>query len=115
MEMPSFLGEYADKIVHFVMMGGLTGAWIFDLKRRRPGAPRHLGSGVYASLVVAMAVFCMLDEWAQGAMGLGRAADIWDYAADMAGVGTALLVAPPVCDRLIRRMISVKRPKQPAE
>ncbi|MGM9854012.1 MAG: VanZ family protein [Muribaculaceae bacterium] len=105
-ELPSWLGEYADKIVHAIMFGGLTGAIIFDYKRRLPGAPRPLYTGFTSALTIAMIIFSILDEWLQGAMGLGRAADIYDIAADLAGIAIALLSAPPVCNSLIRQAVA---------
>lgn len=103
LEIPSFLGEYADKIVHAIMMGGLTGAFIFDMKRRTPGAPRTLPVRTYCWLAVGMLLFCVADEWAQDAMNLGRSGDVYDLLADAVGIGIALIAAPPVCNRLIGR------------
>lgn len=100
-EIPSFLGEYADKVVHAIMMGGITAVGIFDYKRRMPDAPRPLTAAVVSSMAIAVMVFSLLDEWAQGVMGLGRSADIWDFAADFAGMVIALLIAPWACNVII--------------
>lgn len=100
-QLPSFLGPYGDKIVHAIMMGGITGALIFDYKRRRPGAPRRLTLSFVVWLAVAMLAFSFVDEWAQGAMGLGRSTDIMDFVADAVGIAVALLVAPQVVNALL--------------
>lgn len=105
-ELPSWLGEHADKIVHAIMFGGLTGAFIFDYKRRLPRAPRPLDTGFTSALAIAMIVFSVFDEWLQGAMGLGRSADVWDIGADLLGIAVGLLLAPPVCNALIKKAVS---------
>lgn len=104
-QIPSWLGKHADKIVHAIMFGGLTGALIFDYKRRNPGAPHHTGTVFLIMLGVAIVFFGCIDEWLQDIMGLGRTADLYDVGADIAGIVCGLLLAPPVCDFLIRRWI----------
>lgn len=95
--------EGADKIVHFIMFGGLTGAFIFDRHRalwhsgRKPSAP------FITVLVIAMTAFAFADEWAQDAMHLGRTADAADLLADAAGILTGAITAPPVVARVLRR------------
>lgn len=98
-EPPGFLGPYADKVVHFIMFGGLTGAIVFDIVR----AGMRLDLLRKAVLVVAMTAFAAADEWAQGAMHIGRTADILDLAADTAGILTAIVIAPPLCRHLLHR------------
>lgn len=100
-EIPSFLGEYADKVVHAIMFGGITAVVIFDYKRRLPDAPRPLTAGAVSALAIAVIIFSIADEWAQGVMGLGRSADILDLAADFAGMFIAMLVAPWICNAII--------------
>ena len=104
----ALFGPYTDKLVHAIMMGGITGAIIFDYKRRQPGAPRRMTKAALAALGIAMIIFSGADEYAQGAMGLGRTPDIWDFAADLTGVAVALLTAPAVCNALLRKVL---RPK----
>ena len=101
-EPPSFLGPYADKIIHFIMFGGLTGAVVFDAKRAIAGTGKRLSLTFYTLLGVCMLAFAIADEWAQGAMGFGRTADIFDFMADGGGILTALLIAPPVVNRVLR-------------
>ncbi len=95
--LPMFPG--ADKLIHAVMFGGLAGALAFDWQRA------HRGEIVSKKL---MAVFCAacivaggLDEIAQGAMENGRAADVFDFVADIAGVAVAFFAAPPAVRRVI--------------
>ncbi len=85
-----------DKLIHAVMMGGLTGAVIFD--RRRSGS--QLTRRFLGWLAVAMLIFCALDEWAQSAMGLGRAYEAADLLSDAAGIGIALFTAPCVVNAI---------------
>lgn len=101
-EIPSFLGEYADKIIHAIMMGGITGAMIFDWFRGRDGDERRMTTGYTATTVIIVALFSIIDEWAQSAMGLGRTGDVYDLLADFTGIFIALLVAPPLCRRILR-------------
>lgn len=116
-EVPSFFGKYADKIVHAIMMGGITGAVIFDYKRqglkRNPdprsrfryhGDPLPLSAGIIAAVIISVTVFSFVDEYLQDTMHLGRSADIFDFAADMAGMAIALFTAPPVVNRILRSL-----------
>lgn len=95
---PLFPG--ADKVVHALMMGGLTSVILFDLKRLR----RHerLSGRNVVWTAVAMVAFSALDEWAQGAMAMGRSADILDLAADCTGILLASLAVPPLLERVVR-------------
>lgn len=98
-EMP-MLFPHVDKVVHAIMMGGLCGAAIFDYKRvSRP--PRPVSRRFMVWLAVAMIVFSAADELAQSAMGVGRAGDVLDFGADLAGVAFAMLAAPTVCNALL--------------
>lgn len=96
MEMPMFPG--ADKIVHMLMMFGLTSVALFDIRR---GEGRL---GVRAVIVTALCVvvFSALDEWAQGVMGAGRSADILDFAADCLGIMMAAYLSPLIIGRIMR-------------
>lgn len=111
--LPSWLGQYGDKVVHAIMFGGLTGAIIFDYKRRQPGAPHAAGTTFLILLGIAMTLFGIADEWLQDAMGLGRTADIYDIAADIVGIVIGLMLAPAVCNRLIRQWRVVVRGGKP--
>ena len=102
----------ADKVVHYIMFGGLTSAFIFDYVRlrraRMQDACTQKGRRLLkpASLVILGVVMMALawgDELAQGAMGLGRARDVYDFLADSAGIVTALLIAEPVVNWLLKK------------
>lgn len=86
-DIPLFPG--ADKIVHALMMAALTLVADFDLGR----VEKRRLSGVKAKHVCVIAlltaIFAAIDEWLQGAMGLGRTADPMDLLADIAGILTA--------------------------
>lgn len=80
---PLFPG--ADKLVHAFMMGGLAGVIFFDMWRlgKKLTIPRIMVVALCVSL------FSALDEWAQGAMGMGRTADLYDLLADITGIAVA--------------------------
>ena len=67
-----------DKLEHALAFFGLT-FWFGGLVRRR----------AYPLLVLWMLLFGAGIEVAQGVMGLGRDADVWDWVADSVGVALA--------------------------
>lgn len=85
--------EGADKIVHALMFFALTCAAIFDFSLN--GKKTGILKVFIISLCVA--VFAALDEWAQGAMGLGRSKDIFDFIADCTGI----IIAAFLCAAII--------------
>ena len=89
----------ADKLIHAVMMGGLSSAVLFD--RRRAG--HKLTCGYIVIVAIVMVVFSALDEVLQSAMGLGRSLDVLDFLADVTGIAIASLTAPPVINRIFRK------------
>ena len=83
------LFDGADKVVHFIMFGGLTGTFIFD--RFRISRPLTLRGALMAALVSAM--LGALVEYLQYSMHMGRAGnDIYDALANTLGAFTAVLV-----------------------
>jgi VanZ family protein len=68
-----------DKLEHALAFFGLT-FWFGGLVRRR----------AYPLLVLWMLLFGAGIEVAQGVMGLGRDADVWDWVADSVGVALAI-------------------------
>lgn len=83
----------ADKIVHALMMGGLTAVALYDFSRSgewRIGKVRH---HIIIWVGIAAIVFSAIDEWAQGAMGLGRSSDYNDLIADTIGIITVCVIA----------------------
>lgn len=90
-EIPLFEG--ADKVVHFIMFGGLTGTYIFD--RWRSGKSLKMEGALLTALFSAL--LGILVEYLQTAMGLGRTGnDIYDAIANTLGAFTAV----PVCRAL---------------
>lgn len=79
--------EHTDKIVHALMMAGTYWAIAFDLGRGRP-----LSLRARMWLIVGVIAFGGAIELAQDAMGLGRGADLIDFAADTAGTLLAFLL-----------------------
>lgn len=85
-----FLFEGADKVVHFIMFGGLTGTFIFD--RFRIGRALTMRSALICALLSALLGATV--EYLQWAMQLGRAGnDIYDALANTLGAFTAV----PIC------------------
>lgn len=85
-----FLFEGADKVVHFIMFGGLTGTYIFD--RWRVGRTLTLRKALVCALCSALLGATV--EYLQYAMQLGRAGnDIYDAIANTLGAFTAV----PIC------------------
>lgn len=87
------LFEGADKVIHFIMFGGLTGTFIFD--RWRIGHPLC----VWQALLVALcsALLGALVEYLQYAMHFGRTGnDPMDVLANSIGSFTAV----PICRML---------------
>ncbi len=93
-DIPIFPG--ADKIVHAIMMGGLTGIILFDYNRAKTRPSEDIPFDVICITGIAMLVFCILDEIAQTSMGLGRSGDFWDFVADSVGILLACVLAKPI-------------------
>lgn len=87
-DFPLFDG--ADKVVHFLMFGGLTGTFIFD--RWRLGKTLSIRGALLTALCSALVGGII--EWLQHAMNLGRTGnDIYDALANTLGAFTAV----PIC------------------
>lgn len=97
------LFPHVDKVVHFIMFGGLTGAIMFDALRRQKQERRRLSPTFYWCLCAAMLFFAYADEWAQQAMNNGRSQDILDFCADAGGIITALLTGAPIIRFILRK------------
>jgi hypothetical protein len=100
-DIPLFPG--ADKLVHAIMMGGLTGAVMFDYERNGLRRTSRLTPGRVWTIVICVGLFCAADEYAQSAMGLGRSTDFLDLLADWTGVAVAALITPPLLRRILRK------------
>ena len=91
-DMPLMMFPYADKVVHFVMFFGVAACLMLDCGR----VCRRMA--VLVSLAVAIA-YGGLIELLQMWMGMGRAADWFDFFADAAGA----LAGTWLCWRLFFR------------
>lgn len=92
---------YFDKLVHAVMMGGLVGALLFDIRRHRRDTVINLRLVLKIALVVA--VFSVVDEFVQGILPIGRPSDPLDLVADWVGVFFGALLAPPAVNAVLPR------------
>ncbi len=97
-EIPAFPG--ADKLVHAIMFGGMTGALIFDYMRSRKASA--IKTGIIIAFVVSSIVTGGIIELLQGAMNCGRSADWLDLAADAFGAVVAGLTAPKAVTMVLR-------------
>lgn len=86
---PFELFRGADKVVHFVMYGALTGAFCFDYYRHRHTINNR--ATLLIALLTAIAIGAGI-EWLQEYMALGRSNDWKDLIANTAGAisGTTL-------------------------
>ncbi len=85
-----FLFDGADKVVHFILFGGLTGTFIFD--RYRIGKALSLNKALLCALISALLGAAI--EYLQYAMQMGRSGnDVYDAIANAVGS----LAAVPVC------------------
>lgn len=108
LSIPTFEG--LDKIIHAVMMGGLTGAIMFDwrrcghwnLRKNNAGRQHLLTPSVVIVICLSVTAFSALDEWAQGALGMGRTSDVYDLLADIVGIVAAALTAPAIINALLQ-------------
>lgn len=95
-EMSLFPG--ADKVIHAIMMGGLTSAFLFDYRR----SGRRFSRKVFIFVIGAMIVFSLLDEIAQKAMCLGRAFEWMDLIADTGGILLGAILSTPVINKIFK-------------
>ena len=87
----------ADKVVHAIMFGALTGAIALD---------RAFKNGIKALGAKSLVIYAIIGSLAggviellQGWMGAGRSADVWDFVADTLGAILAASIARPVIKR----------------
>lgn len=97
------LFPHADKIVHAVMMGGLASVVFFDYKRIAAHRKKRFGFRPVMIMALCTALFAAVDEWAQGAMAIGRSSDFYDLLADWAGIILASLIVPPILNRYLQK------------
>lgn len=92
---------HLDKLIHAVLFGGLCGAVIFDCKRRDRRA--RLGRRTVWRVVMAVAVFAVVDEVVQGLLPIVRPSDYVDLLADWFGIVIAYFAAPPSVEKLLHK------------
>lgn len=90
-DLPSI--PHIDKLIHAVMMGGLTGAIIFDLQRA--DRSRRLPTKYLIVIAISVMIFSGVDEILQMSIENGRSGEWLDLAADWVGVWVAYFTAPP--------------------
>ena len=89
----------ADKIVHMVMMWGVSFTIMFDYKRRERQRVLPLSVKLYVMLVtIALGA---LIELAQGTSLIHRGCDLWDGVANALGCVLAFFSVPPILRRLL--------------
>ena len=98
-EVPLMLFPYADKLIHAILFGGLTGAIAFDFRR----SGRMLTRRLMLSIAVAVAIFGALDECMQAVLTDVRSGDEYDWLADVAGIIVAYFTAPPAVNNLLTK------------
>ncbi len=91
--------KHLDKLIHAVMMGGLSGAIMFDYYRAAPGKNR-LGIKPIMLITIAVMGFSVIDEPLQ--LLCGRSCDPLDLLADCTGCIVAAFTAPPSVRKVVK-------------
>lgn len=89
----------ADKVVHIVMMWGVSSVIMFDYKRRE--RQRMLPLSVRFYIMVGTIVLGAFIELAQGTELIHRGCDLWDGIANAVGCVLAFFITPPLLRRLL--------------
>ena len=95
------LFEGCDKIIHFLMFGGLTSVMMFDY--RRVAGPGRLTPMVVFLIGMLVIAYGVLDEVMQAYLTTTRTGDTLDFGADMLGIAVAALTMPPVVNQIAAR------------
>ena len=88
-----------DKVVHIIMMYGVTFTIMFDYKRRE--RQRVLSLSVRFCIMMGCVILGALIELAQGTTLINRGCDLWDGIANAIGCLLALFTAPSILRRLL--------------
>lgn len=91
---------HIDKLIHAIMMGGLTGALAFDYQRARRAAS-VLTVRVMLTIAFGVLIFSAVDEILQSVLTAERSGDPLDLLADAVGILVAIPTAPPVIRRIL--------------
>ena len=89
--------EGVDKVVHGLMLWGVTCAVTFDYIRSNRRVTLRVAAIMFAWLIALSAA----DELAQSAMNIGRTGDALDLIADLIGIIVGLLTGPPITIRIL--------------
>lgn len=99
----------ADKVIHGLMMFGVSGCLAYDFLRSRAYRDKVTPpKGLLACLLAFTILFGGVIELLQSAMGLGRSEDIIDFVADSIGAAGAFVVELS-CWRSLREWLTVRR------
>lgn len=93
---------HIDKVIHAVMMGGLSAALLFDWRRMAPAGHRITRRVMY-TVIMAVLVFSVVDEVVQGLLPIGRPSDWLDLVADFFGAVVGAFLARPAVNAIFRR------------
>lgn len=88
-----------DKVVHVIMMWGVSSTIMFDYKRREQ--QRVLSLSVKLSILLGMVVLGSLIELAQGTDLINRGCDMWDGVANVVGCILAFFTTPIILHKLL--------------
>lgn len=89
----------ADKLVHMVMMWGVSSVIMFDYKRRE--RQRVLSLSVRFYIMLGTILLGAFIELAQGTELIHRGCDLWDGIANAVGCVLAFFITPPLLRRLL--------------
>lgn len=93
---------HIDKLIHAVMMGGMSSALLFDWHRMAPKL-HALTHRVVCLVIAAVIAFSLVDEVVQGLLPIDRPSDWLDLVADIFGAIVGALLARPVIVAIFRR------------
>lgn len=88
-----------DKVVHIVMMWGVSSTIMFDYKRREQQRVLSLSVKVY--ILVGTVMLGSLIELAQGIEFINRGCDVWDGVANVIGCLLAFFTTPKILRKLL--------------
>lgn len=88
-----------DKVVHVVMMWGVSSTIMFDYKRREQ--QRVLSLSVKLCILLGTVALGSLIELAQGTELINRGCDMWDGVANVVGCLLAFFTTPIILRKLL--------------